>query len=147
MPQQFCSLLLIYIFMNLPDLIIMLFISVLLFNIHYSHSRYQCLDRPYQTVFLVFFFLVHFPNFRSIFLLQIKLFNLSCLIFFHTETSSFLFWQQGVPWWIAFNCRVEISSWLLSYVSTFFISFTYYMRKKMTKCNDLSDLNWAHNSV
>ena len=56
MPQQFCSLLLIYIFMNLLDLIIMLFISVLLFNIHYSHSRYQCLDRPYQTVFLVFCF-------------------------------------------------------------------------------------------
>ena len=56
MPQQFCSLLLIYIFMNLLDLIIMLFISVLLFNIHSSHSRYQCLDRPYQTVFLVFCF-------------------------------------------------------------------------------------------
>lgn len=63
MPQQFCSLLLIYIFMNLLDLIIMLFISVLLFNIHYSHSRYQCLDRPYQTVFLVFCFF--FPLFIS----------------------------------------------------------------------------------
>lgn len=78
------------------------------FIIQYSHSRYQCLDRFYQIVYAfhssyspileVYFF------WRLSFLLQFTL----NLIFTHIEPSSFLFWQQRVPWLIEFNCWVEI---------------------------------------
>lgn len=118
------------------------------FIIQYSQSRYQCLDRLYQIVLLVFF-LVHFPNFRSIFLLQIKLFTLMYPKPYFLPYRNFQFSFLTARSTLIDSIQLLCWNKQLAYLTLvhFLLVSPITCERIWQKCNDLRYSTWAHNSV
>lgn len=141
-------------FMNLLDLITVLFIQFLWFNIHTLMSRLflsPICRKPY------FSFLVHFQSFWSTILLEIRLFNVMYPKFF-VCLLLLMFYRQYKPLHFASPAekgslidRIQLLDWnkaarfYLTFVGHF-ISFDYSTIKKVSNPWTLSHTS-AHNSV